>query len=164
MSFHMSTQPIPRLRLGTARRRRQPNRAALIVLVLASLATFGAAYAVARAHSATDSGEPLQAGLPALSTPVPSALAPAPPIEVGVREVAATGGAVTPPTAPSSPPATAVTSPALAPVTSAPGGQTVNSAPVTAGGGSVAAPSQPTHATPPSSSETGSSGSFDSSG
>ncbi len=153
----MSTQPIPRLRLAAPHRRHQGSAVALIVLVLASIATFAAVYAVARAHSSSAPSEPLQAGLPALSEPVPSTLGAAPPIEVGVSGAGAESR-----TAPAA--GDAASSVQSAPVAATSPVEVQAAATTPEASAPSTTPAQPPHTSSPKSSESGPGTSFDSSG
>jgi len=168
MSFDMSTQPLPRLRLPNARRRQPRDVTALVVMLLSSAAVFAAVFALAREHTSSVPGEPLPASLPSLSEPVPASLGPAPAIELGVQQspppkpVSSTRSQAS--TAPSSSTSTTTANPTVAPATqTAPATTTTPTAtaPVTHSGGAAA---PPRHTAPSSSppAETGTS--FDSSG
>ncbi|MGO9489556.1 MAG: hypothetical protein ACLQBB_11070 [Solirubrobacteraceae bacterium] len=81
----MSTQPIERRRVRGIRSRR-PAGLRLVTMIVALFAVFGAAFAIGhtRATSAGSGAEQAPPSLPAVPSPVPSSLAAAPQIDVGV--------------------------------------------------------------------------------
>jgi hypothetical protein len=178
----MSTRPIERDRLTVTRQRPPALWRAIAIAALFAL-VFAAAFAIGHSRSApARRADGLPPSLPSVSSPVPSSLGQAPPIELGVAQqppetqstpattsgtetgsgATTLGGSTTPTATTPAITAPAITTPATKTPTTEPP-TTRHTAPATSGGGakSTGKPSSPGKARKPTESP---STSFDSSG